>query len=61
MSFINHSQSLLNVRIGVVILSFMMFNFQYDAKLLKLQRNCAKTQGAGQTSNANNDIFRKVS
>ena len=44
------------------LIGFRLFNFQYDAipKLLKLQGNCAKTQGSDQTSNANNDIFRKV-
>ena len=35
----------------------VMFNFQYDAKLLKLQS--AKAQ-SGQASNVNSDIFRKV-
>ena len=34
-----------------------MFNFQYDAKLLKLQS--AKAQSC-QASNVNSDIFRKV-
>ena len=41
--------------------SWASFRFQYDEKLLKLQRerNNAKAQ-AGQSFNANTDIFRKV-
>lgn len=34
--------------------------FQYSEKLLRLQKQTAKLQQAGQGTGSNNDIFRKV-
>ena len=57
-----HSQTITfrtKLDMEVCCIEIVVNSFQYDAKLLRLQKSNAKAQTA-QSSNVNSDIFRKV-